>query len=79
MFQYVIKYFAEVWFLLQEMAPWLLFGLVFAGLLKVYFPQKHIDKYLGKSNFKSALNASLLGVPMPLCSCGVIPTAITFY
>jgi uncharacterized protein len=79
MFEYVIKYFEEVWFLLLQMAPWLLFGLVFAGLLKVYFPQKHIDKYLGKSNFKSAFNASLLGVPLPLCSCGVIPTAISFY
>jgi len=79
MLEYIVKYFDELWFLLFEMAPWLLLGLIFAGLLKVYFPQKHIDKYLGKSNFKSSLNASLLGVPMPLCSCGVIPTAISFY
>lgn len=79
MIEYVIKYIGELWFLLLEMAPWLLLGLIFAGLLKVYFPQKHIDKYLGKSDFKSSLNASLLGVPMPLCSCGVIPTAISFY
>lgn len=64
---------------MNEMSPWLLFGLVFAGLLKVYFPQRHIDKYLGKPNFKSAVNASVLGVPMPLCSCGVIPTGISFY
>ncbi len=77
--EYVIKYFSELYYLVGEMAPWLLLGLVFAGLLKVYFPQKHIDKYLGKSNFKSAVNASLLGVPMPLCSCGVIPTGISFY
>ncbi|MCG6190440.1 SO_0444 family Cu/Zn efflux transporter [Maribellus maritimus] len=73
------KYFAELWYLLLEMAPWLMLGLVFAGILKVYFPQKHIDKYLGKSNFKSSLNASLLGIPMPLCSCGVIPTGISFF
>ncbi len=79
MLDFINKYFSELWFLLLEMAPWLLLGLIFAGLLKVYFPQKHIDKYLGKSDFKSALNASLLGVPMPLCSCGVIPTAISFY
>jgi uncharacterized protein len=79
MFEYVIKYFDELWYLLLEMAPWLLLGLIFAGLLKVYFPQKHIDKYLGKSDFKSSLNASLLGIPMPLCSCGVIPTGISFY
>lgn len=79
MIEYISKYFTELWILLLEMAPWLLLGLIFAGLLKVYFPQKHIEKLLGKSNFKSALNASLLGVPMPLCSCGVIPTAISFF
>lgn len=79
MIEYIQKYFVELWFLLLEMSPWLLLGLVFAGLLKVYFPQKHIDKYLGKSDFKSSLNASLLGIPMPLCSCGVIPTGISFF
>lgn len=77
--EYIVKYISELWFLIQEMAPWLMLGLIFAGLLKVYFPQRHIDKYLGKSNFKSALNAALLGIPMPLCSCGVIPTGISFY
>jgi uncharacterized membrane protein YraQ (UPF0718 family) len=61
------------------MAPWLLLGLVFAGLLKVYFPQKHIDRYLGKPTLKSSVNAALLGVPMPLCSCGVIPTGVSFF
>ncbi|MCY1719075.1 SO_0444 family Cu/Zn efflux transporter [Prolixibacteraceae bacterium Z1-6] len=76
---YIQSYIEELWFLLLEMAPWLLLGLIFAGLLKVYFPQKHIDKYLGKSDFKSAMNASLLGIPMPLCSCGVIPTGISFF
>ncbi len=79
MLEYIIKYVDELWFLLLEMAPWLLLGLIFAGLLKVYFPQKHIDKYLGKSDFKSSVNASLLGIPMPLCSCGVIPTGISFF
>ena len=79
MLEYIQKYFAELWFLLLEMSPWLLLGLVFAGILKVYFPQKHIEKYLGKSNFKSSLNAALIGIPMPLCSCGVIPTGVSFY
>ncbi len=79
MLEYIEKYFEELWYLFLEMAPWLLLGLIFAGLLKVYFPQKHIDKYLGKSTFKSSLNAALLGIPMPLCSCGVIPTGISFY
>lgn len=79
MYSYIISYLNELIYLINEMAPWLLLGLVFAGLLKVYFPQKHIDKYLGKPNFKSALNGSILGIPMPLCSCGVIPTGISFY
>jgi len=76
---FVVGYFTELAYLFNEMAPWLFFGLVFAGLLKVYFPQKHIDRYLGKPDFKSTVNASLLGVPLPLCSCGVIPAAISFY
>lgn len=61
------------------MAPWLILGLVFAGLLKVFFPQDKVQKYMGKPTTKSALNAALLGVPMPLCSCGVIPTGISFF
>ncbi len=76
---YIVAYYSELFYLVKEMSPWLLLGLIFAGLLKVYFPQKHIDKYLGKPNVKSAINGSLLGVPMPLCSCGVIPTGISFY
>ncbi len=76
---FIENYIIELWSLAVEMAPWLLLGLVFAGILKVYFPQKHIDKYLGKTDFKSSLNASLLGIPMPLCSCGVIPTGISFF
>lgn len=79
MLSYLAKYFSELWFLVLEMAPWLLLGLIFAGLLKVYFPQKHIDKYMGKSTLRSATNATLLGIPMPLCSCGVIPTGISFF
>ncbi|MBA4408832.1 MAG: heavy metal-associated domain-containing protein [Odoribacter sp.] len=76
---FVSDYISELVTLFNEMAPWLLFGLVFAGLLKVYFPQKNIEKYLGKPNLRSTINASVLGVPLPLCSCGVIPTAISFY
>lgn len=77
--EYIQQYIGELCYLVMEMAPWLLLGLIFAGILKVYFPQKHIDRYLGKPNFKSAFNASLLGIPMPLCSCGVIPTGISFF
>jgi uncharacterized membrane protein YraQ (UPF0718 family)/copper chaperone CopZ len=62
-----------------EMSPYLLLGFFIAGLLYVYFPKDKVSKYLGKSNFRSTLNAALIGVPLPLCSCGVIPTGISFY
>ena len=61
------------------MAPWLILGLIFAGLLKVFFPGDKVQKYMGKSTTRSVVNAALLGVPMPLCSCGVIPTGISFF
>lgn len=79
MMQHIANFFSELWVLLQEMAPYLLIGFLFAGILKVFFPGGIIRKYIGESNLKSVVNASLLGVPMPLCSCGVLPTGISFY
>ncbi len=76
---YISLFFTELTVLIAEMAPYLLLGFFFAGILKVYFPQKYVKRYIGGSNFRSVLNASLLGVPMPLCSCGVLPTGISFY
>ena len=76
---FVLKYLNELIYLLNEMAPWLILGLIFAGVLKVYFPEEKVTRYMGKNNTKSAVNASLLGIPMPLCSCGVIPTGISFF
>ena len=59
-----------------EMAPYLLLGFLFAGLLHVFVPKRFYSRYLSRSNRFSVLWAALLGVPLPLCSCGVIPTAI---
>lgn len=72
-------YFNSFWQLTVEMAPWLLLGFFIAGLLKVFYPQRLIIKHMGDNSLKSIVNASLIGVPMPLCSCGVIPTGISFY
>jgi len=65
--------------LTMEMAPYLLLGFLFAGILFVWFPKKKVYKYLGKPNSASVINAALIGIPLPLCSCGVIPTGISFY
>lgn len=73
------QFLTELWALTGEMAPYLLIGFLFAGMLKVFFPGHLIRRFAGRSSFRSALNASLLGVPMPLCSCGVLPAGISFY
>ena len=77
--EFTIKYFQALWDLSVDMAPYLLLGFLFAGILKVFLPQGMMNKYLGKSSFKSVLNASLLGIPLPLCSCGVLPAGISLY
>ena len=59
-----------------EMAPYLLLGFLIAGILHVFVPQGFYRKYLSGDNKWAVLWAALLGVPLPLCSCGVIPTAI---
>ena len=59
-----------------EMAPYLLLGFLIAGVLHVFVPQKFYAKYLSRNNKLSVVWAALLGIPLPLCSCGVIPTAV---
>jgi uncharacterized membrane protein YraQ (UPF0718 family)/copper chaperone CopZ len=73
------RYMGELIRLVNEMSPYLLLGFLFAGILRVVFPRQMITRYMGQNNFRSVFNASLLGVPMPLCSCGVLPAGIGFY
>jgi len=65
-----------IWLTYLEIAPYLFIGLAFAGLLHMVFKRDFIAKHLGKNDIWSVIKAALLGVPMPLCSCGVIPTAL---
>lgn len=76
---FISDFWSELVSLTLEMAPYLILGFLFAGILYAWFPSHKIVRYLGKNNSASALNAALLGVPLPLCSCGVIPTGISFY
>ncbi|TFH36263.1 MAG: heavy metal-associated domain-containing protein [Bacteroidia bacterium] len=78
-----MKYFTgfinEVIFIITEMAPYLILGFFFAGLLYILFPKKRVRQYMGRDRKGAVVNAALLGVPLPLCSCGVIPTGISFF
>ena len=67
----------EIFHLINEMSPYLLLGFLIAGLMHAFIPGKYYTRYLAKPTFRSVLNAALLGVPLPLCSCGVIPTAMS--
>lgn len=67
---------AEVWATLTAMAPYLLFGFLVAGVLSVFISPETVEKHLGgRGRFWPALKAAAFGVPLPLCSCGVIPVA----
>lgn len=67
----------EIWHTLDEAAFYILFGIFIAGLIQMLVDKDKIAKHLGKPGLKSVILAALFGVPLPLCSCGVIPTAIS--
>lgn len=67
----------EILHIINEMSPYLLLGFLLAGIMHAFIPTKIYHKYLSKNNFKSVLYAALFGIPLPLCSCGVIPTAMS--
>jgi len=67
----------EVIELINEMSPFLLLGFLIAGMMHVFIPNNFFSKYLSGNSFHSVLSAAIFGVPIPLCSCGVIPTAMS--
>lgn len=70
------EYFIHVWGILLELSPALLLGLLVAGLLHVLLPPGMISRHLSGRSYRDVGRAVLFGIPMPLCSCGVIPTAL---
>ena len=67
----------EVLSLINEMSPYLLLGFFFAGVMHAFIPGMVYNRYLGGKGFKSVFYGSLFGIPLPLCSCGVLPTAMS--
>src|SRR5688572_3358557 len=62
-----------------EMSPYLILGFFLAGLLHVLISPASVARFMGTKGFGSSVRAALIGVPLPLCSCGVIPTGISFF
>ncbi len=63
-------------YLFIEMAPYLMLGFLFVGILNLFITKDLIAKHIGDNSFKSVFKAALFGIPLPLCSCGVIPTSV---
>ena len=65
----------EGWLVLTQMSPWLLGGFLIAGILSQVLDAERIGRWLGKGGVKSVVGAALVGAPLPLCSCSVLPVA----
>ncbi len=75
MYDFFIKIMAACWQVLSEMSPYLLFGFLVAGVLSVCISPDWIKRQLGQKGALPVIKASLFGIPLPLCSCGVIPVS----
>ena len=71
----IISVLQESWHLLLEASVYILFGMIVGGLLKVFLNPSFVADHLGKGKFSSVIKAALFGIPIPLCSCGVLPAA----
>lgn len=71
----LLTFAAASWSVFGAMAPYLLLGFLVAGLLSVVISPEWVERHLGGNGFGQVVKASLFGVPLPLCSCGVIPVA----
>ena len=65
----------ESWHLLLESASYILLGLLISGLLRIFLSPEAVANHLGKGRFMSVFKAAFFGIPIPLCSCGVLPAA----
>jgi uncharacterized protein len=66
----------ESWAVLNESSPFVLFGFTIAALMKSFIPDDFVARQLGNNRPFAVLKAAIFGVPLPLCSCGVIPAAM---
>jgi uncharacterized membrane protein YraQ (UPF0718 family) len=73
--QIILEILAATWHIFQQSAIYMLFGFFIAGILYAFVKTEKIARYLGKGNVQSVMLAAMVGIPLPLCSCGVVPAA----
>jgi len=72
----ITEFFNNLWTVTESLGVWFLFGLLIAALMHGFVPANLFKRWLGKNSFLNVIKAAFIGVPMPLCSCGVVPTVI---
>lgn len=73
--EYFLQIVSSAWHVLLESSPYVIFGFTVAGLLKAFLPDNLVSRHLGTGRISSIFKAALIGIPLPLCSCGVLPAA----
>jgi len=71
----IYEILTESWNIYLDVAIYMLFGFFVAGILYVFFKADKIKQYLGTGKVRPVILAALFGIPIPLCSCGVVPVA----
>jgi len=75
MLDFIFKVIMSSWDMLQQASIYIIFGLLVGGMLKMFLSPAYVAAHLGSGRFSSVFKAALLGIPLPLCSCGVLPAA----
>ncbi len=75
MLTFITNVLQASWTILNQASLYILFGLLVGGLLKVFLSPAYVAAHLGSGRYRSVFKAALLGIPIPLCSCGVLPAA----
>src|SRR5467141_1078261 len=76
MINFLFDVLRQTWEILEEASVFLLFGFLLAGMLGILVPGRLLTRLVGAGKIKSVLWGSVLGAPLPLCSCGVLPTPL---
>jgi HflK protein len=76
MIDFLLGVLQVFWQILEDASVYLLFGFLLAGVLAVLVPRQLLNRLVGTGKIRSVLWGSVLGAPLPLCSCGVLPTAL---
>ena len=76
MINFLFGVLRQTWEIMEEASVFLLFGFLLAGMLAILVPGRLLTRLVGTGKIKSVLWGSVVGAPIPLCSCGVLPTAL---